>query len=112
MARRKRKSEQEARVERVTWFLLVLIFALLSIVPEENLPDPFVPLSGAIILLGSGIYQYTHRWHVSPVTWIAGMLMLFLTILNIYVGVEENFLGFSLLVFAGVIGFGVLTGET
>lgn len=109
-----RKSEREAKVERVTWFLMVLVFALLYFVPpeENNIPNWIVPLSGAVILLGSGLYQYGHKWRVSPATWIAGTVMLLLAITNIYVNPDLNFYGFVLLTFAAVIGMGILTGET
>ena len=107
-----RKSEAEAKAERVTWFLLVLIFALLNIFPNVALPNWAVPLAGSIILLGSGVYQYTNKWRVSPMTWIAGSLMLFFVLMNLYFQMNYNFLGPSLLIFAFVIGFGILTGET
>ena len=108
-----KKSNAEAKVERITWFLLVLIFAILNIFPNLNPPIWAVPLAGAIILLGSGVYQYTNKWRVSPMTWIAGTLMLFFALMNLMFGFDNfNFLGPSLLVFALVIGFGILTGET
>lgn len=92
--------------------MLVLVFALFSIFPEENVPAWIVPFSGAVILLGSGIYQYVRRWRVSPITWIAGTIMLLLAFTNLYVDPEMDFFGFTLLTFAFVIGFGILTGET
>lgn len=114
MARRRRKTEAEAKVERFTWFLLVLIFAVLYLFPpeENNIPNWVVPLSGAIILLGSGIYQYSRRWRVSPTTWIAGAILLMLALVNLYVNPDQNFYGLAMLTFAGVIGVGILTGET
>ena len=108
-----KKSNAEAKVERITWFLLVLVFAIPSIFPDISLPNWAVPAAGAVILLGSGIYQYTNKWRVSPVTWIAGSLMLFFVLMSLMFGLTNiNFLGPSLLVFAIVIGFGVVTGET
>lgn len=108
----RRKSEAEARVERFTWFLLVLVFAVLYILPEANVPYWVVPLAGAVILLGSGIFQYSRRWRVSPITWIAGTIMVLICMINLYVNPNYDFSGFALLTFAAVIGFGVLTGET
>ena len=108
----KRKSQAEAKVERVTWFLLVLVFAIIYTVPPENVPNWVVPTSGAIILLGSGVYQYSRRWHVNPLTWIAGTIMLLLGLINLYVNPDQNFSGAVLLTFAGIIGIGVITGET
>jgi len=108
-----KKSVAEAKVERITWFLLVLIFALLNIFPNLTFPNWVVPLAGAVILLGSGVYQYTNKWRVSPMTWIAGSLMLFFVLMAFMFGFNDfPFLGPSLLIFALVIGFGILTGET
>ena len=115
MANRGRKSAAEAQVERVTWFLMVLVFAILSIIPEEtyaDIPNGVIPLAGAIIVLGSGIYQYGQHWRVSPVTWIAGAFMLLLATINFTVSPDQDFYGLTLLTFAAVIGMGVLTGET
>jgi Na+/H+ antiporter NhaD/arsenite permease-like protein len=110
--RTKRKSIAEEKIERMTWFFLVMVFAVLFIVPKENVPNWTVPTAGAAILLGSGVYQYSRRWRVSPMTWIAGTVMLLLAMINLYVDANQDFSGFALLAFAAVIGIGVLTGET
>jgi Na+/melibiose symporter-like transporter len=112
MAKRRRKSEDEARIERVTWFLMVLVFAVLYVLPDASVAPWTVPAAGAVILLGSGLLQYLRRWRVSPVTWIGGTVMLLLALINVYVEPDQNFFGIVLLTFAAVIGFGVLTGET
>lgn len=117
MARKRtgRKSEAEARIERLTWALLVLAFAVFQLLADEGtgaLPNWFVPAAGAAVLLGSGLYQYTRRWRVSPVTWIAGSVMLFFALVNLYVNPAANFLGAALLVFLLVIVFGLVTNET
>jgi hypothetical protein len=104
------KSEAEARIERLTWFFLVVIFAITQIV--ETIPPVVIPLAGAGILLGSGLFQYSRRWRVSPVTWVAGTLMAGLAYINLQVNPTRDFTGLALLVFAGVILFGLLTGET
>jgi hypothetical protein len=106
------KREREARIERMTWFLLVLIFAILYFVPDNTLPNWLVPAAGALILLGSGVVQYARRMAVSPITWIAGSLMLMMSLYSVYINPNTDLLGFSLVVFAVVIGFGVITGET
>jgi len=106
----------EAKVERITWMLLVGVFALLYLTQDsgfaENLPNWFAPVAGALILLGSGFYQYAQRWRVSPATWVGGSLMLASAYYGLYVDPGRDLTGFCLLVFAVVIGFGVLTGET
>src|SRR5690554_5519935 len=104
------KGEAEARVERLTWFFLVIVFAFAQLL--ETVPPVTVPLAGAGILIGSGLYQYSRRWHVSPVTWLAGALMAALAYVNLQINPTRDFTGLALLVFAGVILFGLLTGET
>lgn len=110
--RGRRKSDREARVERFTWALLVLAFAVTQILPEGTTPNWFVPVSGAIILLGSGAYQYAQGWQVSPITWIGGVIQAFLAYYVVRVNPATDMLGESLLVFVGVILFGLVTGET
>jgi len=115
--RRRRKSEAEQKVERITWFLLVLIFAALSIFQDnitnaQTIPNWVVPLSGSIVLLSSGMYQFTKNWRVSPITWIVGSVLLIFGMVNLLVDPTLDLTGFSLLAFAAVILFGLLTGET
>ncbi|GAB4325156.1 MAG: hypothetical protein Kow00117_12990 [Phototrophicales bacterium] len=110
--RRGRKSRAEARVERTTWFLMVLVFAVIYILPEGTLPNPLIPFSGAVILLGAGVYQFQHGWRVPPTTWIFGTIMLMFAAYNVSVDLNANFYGVTLLVFAIVLGIGALTGET
>ena len=88
----------------------MVIFAVAQLI--ETFPPVAVPLAGAGILIGSGMYQYSRRWRVSPVTWLAGALMAGLAYVNLQVNPTRDFSGLALLVFAGVIMFGLLTGET
>lgn len=106
-----RKSAREARIETITWALLVAIFGVLYFFPD-TVPNWFTPLAGGTILIGSGLFQYGKGWRVSPVTWIGGTALLGLTAYSIYSAPALELVGPSLLVVAGVIGFGVLTGET
>ncbi len=107
------KSERERQVELLTWGALVLVFAVLELLPDTTgIPNFVVPLTGAIILLGSGIYQYAQQWRVSPVTWLGGAAMIGLAFYNLQVDPTRSFTGASLLVFFAVIIFGVITGET
>ncbi len=108
-----RKSAAEARVERITWALLVLVFAIVQLLPDSaTLPGFFVPFMGALILLGSGFYQYSRRWKVSPITWIGGAFMALFCYYSLALDPSRNFIGESLLVFFAVIVFGLITGET
>lgn len=112
----RRKTLAEAKVERVTWMLLVGVFAVLYLTQDSEfaaqIPNWFAPVSGALILLGSGFYQYANHWRVSPATWLGGALMLAAAYYGLQMNPERDLTGISLLVFAAVIGFGVVTGET
>ncbi len=113
---RGRKSYAEIRVEHITWALMVGVFAVLYLSRDTefaaSIPAWFAPVAGALILLGSGFYQYANRWRVSPATWVGGSLMLVAAYYSLYISPGRDVNGFALLVFAAVIGFGVLTGET
>lgn len=109
----RRKSYAESRIERMTWFLLVLVFAVLNLLNLENIGlNWIVPLAGAVILIGSGMLQYLRGWMVSPVTWLGGAALAGLTLFNLYLDPTRDFLGAALIIFAGVILVGLLTGET
>jgi hypothetical protein len=112
-----KKSQAEARVERMTWGLLVLMFAVLYLLSDGltgavPLPNWAVPLAGGVILLGSGIYQYSRHWRVSPVTWIVGMILLVLAVVGFYFVRERQFIVESLIATMVVIIFGTFSGET
>jgi hypothetical protein len=110
-APRRKKSPAEARAERITWALMVLVFAIVQLLPGA-LPNYFVPFAGSVILLGSGFYQYARRWHVSPVTWIGGALMAFFAYYSLRINAAQTFMGETLIIFFLVIVIGLLTGET
>jgi len=107
---RRRKSEREARVERITWGLLVLVFLILYLLPDASIPSWLVPASGALILVGSAVFQSGRRWRVSPITWMAGAVMALFAYYSFDTGV--NMTGITLVAFAAVIILGVVTGET
>lgn len=110
-----KKSHAEAKVERITWGLLVMMFAVLYILTDTEItqiPNWVVPFAGAVILLGSGLYQYSRRWRVSPVTWIAGVLMLVFAVLSFYLLEGRSFIVETLIATMVVIVAGTFTGET
>jgi len=109
------KKPKEARIERLTWGMLVVIFAVLYLAPEatiDDLPNWLVPASCALVLLGSGLFQTVRGWRVSPITWLGGIVMLVLTILAFYVLPQHTFLLETLGVTVAVIAYGTFVGET
>lgn len=109
-----RKSQAEARIERMTAILLVGVFAIIYIAEQRNIDvhNALVPFAGGVILFGSSLYQYGQKWRVSPWTWVSGTILLMLAIYNIVVDPSANFFGVSLLIFAIVLTVGLFTGET
>lgn len=108
----RRKSEAEARVERITWGFLVLIFAIIYFLNDVVFPTYVVPFAAAAVLMLSGIYQYVRRWRVSPVTWVAGTVLIVLGLYSFQINQNFDPFGFSLITVALVIFAGLLTGET
>ncbi|MCL4250221.1 MAG: hypothetical protein KJ065_18880 [Anaerolineae bacterium] len=108
------KSYREARIELMTWAGLVMIFAVGALGRENNInmPNWFVPFAGAVVLLGSGFYQYSSRYRVSPITWLGGLVLVLFVLYSWYVDTNQPFVGASLIVFFLVILFGVVTGDT
>lgn len=115
-----RKSRQEARVERYTWFSMVVVFILISL--DERLTEPsfWVPLVISAILFISGIIQYQNGWRISPFTWIVGAVLLVIGGLTWYfsrpeVAVSLQFLDpilISLLATVIVIVYGIISNES
>jgi uncharacterized membrane protein YdcZ (DUF606 family) len=91
---------------------MVGIFAAYQLLPEGTLPPYFTSVAGALVLLGSALYQYTRRWQVSPFTWLGGILMAVLAFYNLQVDPGRDFIGVAFLIFAGVIAMGVVLDET
>jgi uncharacterized membrane protein YjjP (DUF1212 family) len=108
-----RKSKQELRVERITWFALVAIFIVANLIPEDTaIPNGVTPLLGGIVLIFSGIYQYSHKWRVNFTTWIAGTLMLVMAFYNFTTRPDLNLSFMVIILVALVIAVGVFTNET
>ena len=73
-----RKKGSEAKAERTTWFAMILVFALLRFDTGVNIPQFLLPFIIGTILVIGGVYQLSHKWPVSPFTWIiAAILFLF-----------------------------------
>lgn len=63
---------RETTVELITAALLAVVFVLYLI---GVLTQGIAMLLGGLVLLGSGVYQTRHGWHVSLYTWVVGGLL-------------------------------------
>lgn len=107
-----RDVKREKRVERITWFLMVLPFFVLSVVDADAIPPALVPLVIAGFLFASGIYQLMKRWPVNPSVWIAGGLLIAVGGYNL--GVDPNFdvVLPTLIGVVAVIVLGIITNQS
>ncbi len=107
------KSAKELRVERMTWFGLVGVLIVASIMPEGMaLHHALTPLATGLVLVLSGIYQHRQKWRISLSTWIVGILLLGMAIFNVFYHPELD-LSFVVIIFAFiVIAIGIFTNET
>lgn len=98
----------------MTWAGLVGVIAIGILGQDAGLvlPNWFVPFAGATVMLGSGIYQYSRGYRVSPITWLGGIVLVLFLIYSIYVNPAQPFGGISLLIFFFVILFGIISGDT
>lgn len=107
-----RKTSREARIERITWFGLTLVFIIMSLDENFSIPPEFAPFACALILLLSSVYQYTRGgWSVSPFTWIATTLLFVLGIWEVAMTPFIDIVLLSMVVVIGLIAIGVLTND-
>jgi hypothetical protein len=103
-----RKTGYEAKVERTTWFALMLAFLFLT---YGQVTGTWVCFAISAILMISGIYQYTKKWRISPLTWIVAALAAVAGGYGIYYNpvVDLSLVALGLIVL--IIAWGVVTNE-
>ena len=109
-----RKTGQEARVERTTWFAMSMPFVLLSFDEGLTLPSYVIPIIISIILLISGVYQYTQGWRISPIVWIISALLMAVSIYEIVASITFpiDLVLVSLVAVIIIIVWGIVTNES
>lgn len=108
------KKGKEARVERATWFAMILVFVLLRFDRSVTYTEFLVPISLGIILLVSGTYQITQKWPVSPFTWMFGAVLVLAgitTILPYFTWFREYVVLVSLGITVAFIVIGIISNE-
>ena len=107
------KTSKEARVERITWFALVMIFVPLNFGQWlHTIPAYFFPAAVGVILIVSGTYQYSQGWRVAPIVWIIAALMIAYAGYAWYIKPLIDPILIGLIGVVAVIGLGVITNES
>ena len=107
------KSANELRAERMTWFGLVGILVVSSIMPDGiAMPNALIPLAAGLVLILSGVYQRRQKWRVHFSTWAAGALMLAMAIYNVFERPELDLSFVVIILTVIVIAIGAFTNET
>ncbi len=107
------KDPAELRIERLTWFGLVAVLVISSVVPDWlSLHNVFVPMLAGVVLIASAVYQYRQNWRVGFSTWVAGTLMLVMAVYNILERPDLDMSFPVIILVAIVIAIGIFTNET
>lgn len=109
-----RKSDEEARLERMTWYAIVgVLLVMLYFDRDLRLPAYLAPMVIALILLGVNIYQQmSSGYKPSLIAVIIAVVLLLTGAYDIYYGLP--FVDLRLLSIVGVVVVilaGVITNE-
>lgn len=107
------KTEEERRIERLTWFGIVGVLVISGALPSWlTLHHGITPLATGGILILSGFLQYRRGYRVGYTTWVAGTLLLATAA---FIFLNRPDLDLSLLAIVAailVVGAGIFTRET
>ncbi|MCY4070919.1 MAG: hypothetical protein OXG60_06445 [Chloroflexi bacterium] len=107
------KTSAELRIERLTWFGLVGVLVVPSIVPDWlTLHNALIPSFAGLVLITSGIYQYRQKWRVGFSTWVAGTISFGMAIYSLLERPELDMTFPVVLLAVFVIGIGIFVNET
>lgn len=107
------KSEDERRIERLTWFGIVGVLVISGALPSWlNLHNGVTPLATGCILMLSGFLQYRRGCRVGYTTWVAGTLLLAVAGFNFANRPDLDLSLIAIVVAIFVVVAGVFTRET
>jgi signal transduction histidine kinase len=105
----RRKTGQEAKVERLTWFLMVIAFLLMT----NNGFDGAATLGVvSIILLISGLYQWRKRWSVGPAVFLMAGIGLLITLYSFWQPLPFDLSLAPFVLIVAVIFVGIITNDS
>lgn len=107
------KSEEERRLERLTWFGVVGVLVITGALPIWlNLHNGVTPLATGGILILSGFAQYRRGYRVGYTTWVAGTLLLAAAGFNFVSRPDLDLTLLAIVAAIVVVGAGIFTRET
>lgn len=106
-----RKTGQEAKAERLTWFALIMVFVLLSFDETVSVPEVIIPFVIAGILLASSVYQFSQGWQWSWFNVFIAAVLILSGVYDIYFALPVDLVLMSLISVVAILLFGIITNE-
>jgi hypothetical protein len=104
-----RKTAQEAKIERLTWFAMVITFLFMT---NNQIEGSYTLLAVSIILILSGLYQWRKRWSVGPAVFLLAGIGILTGFYSLYQPVPVDLSLGAFLIILAVIGIGVITNDS
>ncbi len=104
-----RKTRQEAKIERLTWFVMVITFLFMT---NNQIEGSYTLLAVSTILILSGLYQWRKRWSVGPAVFLLAGIGILTGIYSFYQPIPVDLSLGAFLIILAVIGIGVITNDS
>jgi len=104
-----RKTKQEAKIERLTWFAMVITFLFMT---NNQIEGSYTLLVVSFILFFSGLYQWRKRWSVGPAVFLLAGIGILTGFYSLYQPVPVDLSLGAFLIILAVIGIGVITNDS
>ena len=107
-----RKTGREARIERITWYAIVLVVILMNFFDRNLILPPYlVPIVISAILIGSSVYQQVQGYGVSLISWGVAIGLVLFAVFEIYYNLPFDLRLLSIIGVVVVILSGIITNE-
>jgi len=103
-----RKTGAEAKIERIMWFALIVVFLFMS---NNEFDGAWTLVTVSSIILFFSFYQWRRRWSVSPITAVFAGIGLLAGAYGVYNPQLFDLSLLSFILILGVIGFGIVTND-
>jgi len=109
-----RKTNQEARVERLTWYAMVIVFIVVGFDRDLLLPTWLIPGALGGILFYSALYQYSKikkGWRAGLLNIVVATMLILLAAYDFYLGSPADPILISFIATIAIIAYGIITNE-